>query len=130
MIKIKASIPYLLGLAAVIVVTNITTNRAVAQQVIIIDRADTNISQPPVVGNFIYGSPIPTPVPVDPSTGLMPTRSYYSYPNFKRDVRDSTLLNPVLVNPNIRDSTIINPVILNNRQFRRPLRQRSRVIIY
>ncbi|MEH1890347.1 MAG: hypothetical protein V7K92_13105 [Nostoc sp.] len=31
----------------------------------------------PAVGSFIYGSPISTPMPVDPATGLMPQRNNY-----------------------------------------------------
>ncbi|MEH2107989.1 hypothetical protein [Nostoc sp.] len=82
----------------------------------------------PAVGSFIYGSPIPTPMPVDPATGLIPQRNHYrdySYPQFRQNVR-----NPILINPTIRDSTLVNPVIINNSWRRTPFSGgRSRVII-
>jgi len=83
------------------------------------------VNQPPTVGNFIYGSPIPTPIPVDPTTGLTPSRSSgYYYPPYRQNVRNSTFVNPVLVNPTIRDSTLINPTIVRDSWRRTPVRQR------
>ncbi|MEH2335876.1 hypothetical protein [Nostoc sp.] len=44
----------------------------------------------PAAGSFIYGSPIPTPMPVDPATGLMPQRNNFPdsyYPQVRQ--RDS-----------------------------------------
>jgi hypothetical protein len=85
-------------------------------------------NQPPSVNNFIYGSPIPTPIPVDPTTGLTPSRSSgYYYPPYRQNVRNSTFLNPVLVNPTIQNSTLINPTIVRDSWGRTPIR-RSRVI--
>ncbi|WP_414512852.1 hypothetical protein [Nostoc sp. PCC 9305] len=82
----------------------------------------------PSVGSFIYGSPIPTPMPVDPTTGLMIQRNHYrdySYPQFRQNFRNSTPINPT-----IRDSTLVNPVIINNSWRRTPFSGgRSRVII-
>ncbi|MBD2613127.1 hypothetical protein H6G94_17910 [Nostoc punctiforme FACHB-252] len=88
----------------------------------------------PAVGSFIYGSPIPTPMPVDPATGLTPQRidyyNNYSYPVVRQRVRNSTIINPTLVNPTIRNSTLVNPVIINNSWRRTPFSGgRSRVII-
>lgn len=78
---------------------------------------------------FIYGSPIPTPIPVNPATGLPSSNTYYPYPG-RRNVQDSTLINPILVNPRIRNSTLINPVIVDEPVYRAPVRyRRSRVII-
>ena len=83
------------------------------------------VNQPPTVGNFIYGSPISTPIPVDPTTGLIPNRSSgYYYPPYRQNVRNSTFVNPVLVNPTIRESTLINPVIVRDSWRRTPVRQR------
>ncbi|MEH2171119.1 MAG: hypothetical protein V7K41_31590 [Nostoc sp.] len=86
------------------------------------------VRQSPSVGSFIYGSPIPTPMPVDPTTGLMPQRNHYrdySYPQFRQNVRNFTPINPT-----IRDSTLVNPVIINNSWRRTPFSGgRSRVII-
>ncbi|MEH2283735.1 MAG: hypothetical protein V7K90_20800 [Nostoc sp.] len=70
------------------------------------------------VGSFIYGSPIPMPMPVDPTTGLMIQRNHYrdySHPQFRQNIRNSTLINPI-----IRDSTLVNPVIINNSWRRTP----------
>ncbi|WP_445631001.1 hypothetical protein [Nostoc sp. DSM 114167] len=82
----------------------------------------------PSVGSFIYGSPIPTPMPVDPTTGLIPQRNHYrdySYPQFRQNVRNFTPIDPT-----IRDSTLVNPVIINNSWPRTPFSGgRSRVII-
>ncbi|MDZ8091709.1 MAG: hypothetical protein RM049_04865 [Nostoc sp. DedQUE04] len=82
----------------------------------------------PSVGSFIYGSPIPMPMPVDPTTGLMPQRNHYrdySYPQFRQNIRNFTPINPT-----IRDSTLVNPVIINNSWPRTPFSGgRSRVII-
>lgn len=55
----------------------------------------------PAVGSLIYGSPIATPAPVDPAT--------------KQNVTNSTPINPT-----IRDSTLVNPVIINNSWRRTP----------
>jgi len=88
------------------------------------------IYQPPAA-SYIYGSPIPTPVPVNPVTGLAPsTSNYQAYP-VRRNIVDSTLVNPVLVNPTIRNSTLINPVIVNDPVYRAPVGYgRSRIIYY
>jgi hypothetical protein len=128
---LSASLNLLVLVFAVAFATNNTS--ASAQQLIIIDREmPYQINQQPAVGSFIYGSPIPTPMPVNPSTGLMPRdtgNTYYSYPQIRQNVTDSTLFNPILVNPNIRDSTLVNPVIVNDVSRHRPLKERSRVIL-
>lgn len=82
-------------------------------------------NQPPQAAPFVYGSPIPTPMPVDPNTGLTPrnnnTYSYPAYPNpYGNRVQDSTIVNPVLVNPRIRDSTIVNPTIVDDPRYEVP----------
>jgi hypothetical protein len=87
-------------------------------------------SQQPTGSPFVYGSPIPTPVPVDPNTGLTPrNNNTYSYPvdpnPLGNRVQNSTIVNPVLVNPKIRDSTIVNPVIVDSPRRR----ERGLVII-
>ncbi|MFH7024563.1 MAG: hypothetical protein ACHBN1_03985 [Heteroscytonema crispum UTEX LB 1556] len=141
MIKIKQFLPTsrflstslnLLALGFIVALAT-TTTPASAQQLIIIDRgAPYQINQQPVVGSFIYGSPIPTPMPVNPSTGLMPIdtgNTYYSYPQVRQNVTDSTLFNPILVNPYIGNSTLVNPVIVNDASRHRPLKGRSRVIL-
>ncbi len=101
-------------------------------QIIIID-GNSGFRRSPTVGSFIYGSPIPTPMPVDPATGLVPQPTHYynySYPQSRQNLRNSTLINPTLINPEIRDSTLVNPVIINNSWRRTPFSGgRSRVII-
>lgn len=121
-----------------------------AQSTIIYQRTTTydNYAYPGVT-QYIYGSPIPTPYPVNPINGrslfpptnslfdknptnsLFPTnpsnnifpQRVYRRPHVRQYVNDSTLVNPVLVNPNIRNSTIINPTIINNPYLRRPYRR-------
>jgi predicted membrane channel-forming protein YqfA (hemolysin III family) len=100
-----------------------------AQPVILVERG--MVSRPLSAGSLIYGSPIPTPIPVHSTNGLLPSPTYYSYPASpryysypsptyysypprRRTVVNSTLFNPILVNPTIRDSTLINPVILDD----------------
>lgn len=87
----------------------------------------------PPATNYIYGSPIPTPIPVNPATGLAPSSTYNSYPIYnsypaRTRVVDSTLINPTLINPRIRNSTLINPVIVDQ-PYQSPLYYpRSRII--
>lgn len=137
-----------------VVLMTATTAPVSAQPVILVERG--MVSRPLTAGSLIYGSPIPTPIPVHPTNGLLPSPTYYSdpvspryysypspryysYPTSptyysspvrRRTVVNSTLLNPILVNPTIRDSTLINPVIVNDpvRQIPVPHR-RSRIIL-
>lgn len=70
----------------------------------------------------IYGSPIPSPVPLYPDgrggvTMRAPRPVYvpgYGIPQRGPTIRDSVLINPTLVNPNIEDSVIVNPTIINS----------------
>ncbi len=97
-----------------------------------------NYSQPSVT-NFIYGSPIATPVPVNPITGHIIDNSNYSYPQVRtyrqhtqprvrQHYTNSTFVNPVLVNPRIHNSTIVNPTIVNDSYYHRPVQRGSRII--
>lgn len=133
MLKIKHSQLNWLLAGMTLAVMGVSIAPASAQSVIVIDGA-YGARRSPAVGSFIYGSPIPTPMPVDPATGLMPQRNNYPdyyYPQFRQNVRNSTLINPTLINPAIRDSTIVNPVIIDNSWHRRPFNGgRSRVFIY
>jgi hypothetical protein len=133
MVNIKLYQPHWLGAGITLVLMSTAIAPASAQQVIVIDGNNPfGVSQPPAVGSFIYGSPIPTPIPVDPSTGLLPSRTIYPdyYPRIRHNrFNNSTLVNPTLINPTIRDSTIVNPVIINNSWRRTPFRGRSRVIL-
>ena len=106
MFKNAKAQPYFLGLGAAIALLGALAAPASAQSVIIINNGSTpyygrNHSRP-TVGNFIYGSPIATPVPVNPVTGHTPTQSRFSRPHRRRRrVYNSTFINPVLVNPTI-----------------------------
>ncbi len=128
MLKIKHSQLNWLLAGMTLAVMGVTIAPVSAQSVIVIDGGYGVRQSSPSVGSFIYGSPIPTPMPVDPTTGLMPQRNHYrdySYPQFRQNVRNSTLINPT-----IRDSTLVNPVIINNSWRHTPFSGgRSRVII-
>ena len=78
--------------------------------------------------------------PVSPIYNSYPANSstYYSYPVSpiynsypgRRAVVNSTLINPVLVNPTIRDSTLINPVIVNAPGYQTPVIRRARTVSF
>ena len=131
----NAILPITVGVALM----TATTASVSAQSVIVIKQGSSpGVSQSPTGSPFIYGSPIPTPIPVNPMNGLLPSPTNYYYPArgnvysypMRGNVENSTLLNPVLVNPRIRDSKLINPVIVNEQGRRRRAIRRSRVIIY
>ena len=92
-------------------------------------------SAPPT--SYIYGSPIPSPVPVNPVTGQPSSLSSYGYRDYNHNlirrplgntIRNSTLINPTVIDSTISDSVLIDPVIINSpRSTRSPLR-RSGVI--
>ncbi|MEH2327707.1 hypothetical protein [Nostoc sp.] len=133
MLKIKHSQLNWLLAGMTLAVMGVSIAPACAQSVIVIDGGYGVRQSSPSVGSFIYGSPIPTPMPVDPTTGLMPQRTNFPdsyYPQVRQNVRNSTLINPTLINPAIRDSTVVNPVIINNSWRHTPFSGgRSRVII-
>lgn len=112
----------LLGLGLVTSLVTATTAPVLANWVDINGGNTYVVPQAPTVGNYIYGSPISTPIPVNPATGLPPKynnnvypQGYYPHPYGGYKIIDSTIVNPVLVNPQIRNSTVINPVIVNDR---------------
>lgn len=55
-----------------------TASPVAAQNVTIINNSRIT-NQRPSIGSFIYGSPIPTPMPVNPRTGLMLNHSDRDY---------------------------------------------------
>ncbi|WP_414548252.1 hypothetical protein [Anabaena sp. CCY 0017] len=142
MLKIKHLQLNWLGIGIICSVISATITPAAAQRIII--NQTVRINQQPAVGSFIYGSPISTPMPVNPATGLMPRhsdRDYHSYPVVRpvnprrrliprhsdRDYHsypvvrprsnrgsNSGLINPTLINPVIPNSTFVNPVIFNH----------------
>ena len=106
MFKNAKAQPYFLGLGTAVAVLFAVAAPASAQSVIIINNGGNPYygrnHNRPTVGNFIYGSPIATPVPVNPVTGHTPTQSRFSRPHRRRRrVYNSTFINPVLVNPTI-----------------------------
>ncbi len=82
--------------------------------------------QSPPPGNYIYGSPIPTAVPVNPLTGQVysvspynsPVYNYRTYDPFvtpgRGVIRNSTLINPTIINPRVSGSVLVDPVIVNS----------------
>lgn len=106
MFKNAKAQPYFLGFGVAIGLIGAVAAPASAQSVVIINGSTPyyGSNQNPTVGNFIYGSPIPTPVPVNPAMGHIPTQSYFSQPYTQRKVYNSTFINPVLVNPVILKS--------------------------
>ncbi|MEH2204027.1 MAG: hypothetical protein V7K53_08060 [Nostoc sp.] len=128
MLKIKHSQLNWLLAGMTLAVMGVSIAPASAQRSFGIDGGYGVRRSSPSVGSFIYGSPIPMPMPVDPTTGLMIQRNHYrdySYPQFRQNIRNSTPINPI-----IRDSTLVNPVIINNSWRRTPFSGgRSRVII-
>lgn len=133
--KNKRSLLSWLGIGFIFASINAIIAPVSAQQIIIIDaRGNYGVRQQPTVGSFIYGSPIPTPFPVNPETGLsrinrgtvMPCPGCYYGTN---NVPHNTNFPHVLINPNIRDSVLVNPVIINNSRRRTSVTERSRVII-
>ncbi|MEQ9355355.1 hypothetical protein [Coleofasciculus chthonoplastes] len=88
--------------------------------------------------SVIYGSPIPAPVPVNPVTGRpcassfggSSDRNYRDYDDYRRDkkpirgtIRDSTLINPTVIDSTISDSVLVDPVIIHTpRSTRRGVR--------
>jgi hypothetical protein len=94
-----------------------TASPVAAQNVTIINNSRIT-NQRPSLGSFIYGSPIPTPMPVNPRTGLMlnhSDRDYNSYP---------VIMPPGSSNPLLPKSTFINPPLTNysrpSQTLRRP----------
>lgn len=86
--------------------------------------------------SLIAGMPPAQSQVIDRSTTVQPNRDYY-YPNTGsssgttiRDsrIRDSTLINPVLIDSEIENSTVINPVIVSPRSNRTVYRGSNRVI--
>ncbi|MEH2221671.1 hypothetical protein [Nostoc sp.] len=127
MLKIKHSQLNWLLAGMTLAVMGVSIAPASAQRAFGID-GGYGVRRSPSVGSFIYGSPIPMPMPVDPTTGLMIQRNHYrdySYPQVRQNIRNFTPINPI-----IRDSTLVNPVIINNSWRRTPFSGgRSRVII-
>ncbi|MBE9213440.1 hypothetical protein IQ247_12310 [Plectonema cf. radiosum LEGE 06105] len=134
--NVKAQ-PYFLGLGIAAALLGAVAAPVSAQSVIIINGGNRYYerNQHPTVGNFIYGSPIPTPVPVNPATGHIPTQRYFSQPHIKRKIYNSTFINPILVNPRIiknyprrnKPSLSIRDRNYRQRRYHQPA---SRIIIY
>ncbi len=95
------------------------------------------VIQSPLPTTHIYGSPIPSPVPVVPGTSypysISPRNSRdYNPIRTRRPVRgviqDSTLINPTIINSTISDSVLVDPVIINTPRSTRRTNTRPRII--
>ena len=104
MFKNAKTQPYFLGFATAFALLGALDAPASAQSVIIINNGTTPYyrrNHRPTVGNFIYGSPIAPPIPVNPVTGHSPKQRRFYKPYRKQRVYNRTFINPVLVNPTI-----------------------------
>ncbi len=152
--QLKA-IPLTLGMALLSIITETAFAQAVLDRSMTSSLTSTDkysgvvaqlaypspVNQPTEAAPYIYGSPISPPMPVNPSTGLMPSntsntsnndRNSYPEPYYsgRRRVNNSTLINPTLVNPRINDSTLINPTIINDSGYYGvPVRRERSLII-
>ncbi|MDH6063279.1 hypothetical protein [Umezakia ovalisporum] len=135
MLKIRHLSLNLLGTGIICCVISHTITLAAAQGLMITNNP-AKVTQPAAVGSLIYGSPIPIPMPVDPRTGLIRSRSdgdYHSYPiiipsvNGNFGLTNQTSINPI--NPIIRNSPLVNPVMINNSPYGVRSIRRSRVRI-
>lgn len=132
---------HLLSVAAIVVASGVAMpfSPGMAQSVIVVPQTNFYGNQQPFgavygspyngfyrdnsqpVSSFIYGSPIPTPMPVNPVTGhsIRTTNDFGAFPRRRSgSVVNSTLWNPILINPTIQDSTLVNPIIVNPEQRR------------
>jgi len=97
---------------------------AMADHGVIIQRSRRQ-APTPAIGNMIYGSPIPAPMPVNPVTGSSIRNSsryegYYDYPRQRNHtIERSTLINPTIIDSDISDSILINPTIIRDRDSHR-----------
>jgi hypothetical protein len=71
--------------------------------------------------SYIYGNPLPTSVPVYPVTGQPYSVSPYDYRDYNSGIRrgrgvirNSTLVNPTVINSTISDSVLVDPVIIDS----------------
>ncbi len=120
---------YFVGIGAVALVSAVSAP-ASAQSVVIINSSTSyyGVNQNPTVGNFIYGSPIPTPVTVNPITGHIPAQSYFSQPHRTSRFYNVNFINPVLVNPVILKNPRSQKRYQNSRK-RRYRQPASRIMI-
>ncbi|PSB04787.1 hypothetical protein [Merismopedia glauca] len=70
--------------------------------------------------NWIYGSPIPAPMPVNPITGsAVNSQSYNGYiirqplNRSYRRINNSILVNPTVINSQVSNSVLVNPVVVD-----------------
>jgi hypothetical protein len=93
-------------------------------------KAQPVIVQSQPCGNVIYGSPIPTHVPVNPYTGRpcsVSSPTIVVTPG-RGTLRNSTLINPTVINSTISNSVLVNPVIINSPRFPQRTLRRSTII--
>lgn len=93
-------------------------------------KAQPVIVQSQPCANFIYGSPIPTPVPVNPYTGrpCSVSSSTIVVTPGRGILRNSTLINPTVINSTISNSVLVNPVIINSPRFPQRTLRRATII--
>ncbi len=107
---------------------------------LVVQQSNCNQGFQQSTSSFIYGSPIPTPMPVNPVTGLQNfgNNSYrncnfnnsvpssllsplpYPLPPLSGTIQNSVLINPTLINSQIFDSVLVNPKIVNQPVYPSP----------
>ena len=88
------------------------------------------VIQPQSCGSYIYGNPIPAPVPVNPITGqpcALSSSTVVVTPG-RGTIQNSTLIRPTIVNSTVSNSVLVNPVIINSPRVSRGVFVPSRVI--
>ncbi|MEQ9667423.1 hypothetical protein [Coleofasciculus sp. G2-EDA-02] len=94
--------------------------------------------------SVIYGSPIPSPIPMNRVTGQpcafssegssdrnYRDRDYTRYQEpIRGTIRDSTLINPTIINSTISDSILVDPVIIDTTRSARHRSRSGRVPIH
>jgi hypothetical protein len=98
---------------------------------LIVQQGNCNQGFQQLPSSFIYGSPIGTPMPVNPISGS-PNFGNNSYPNCNfgypvplgGTIQNSVLINPTVINSQVYDSVLVNPTVVNQPVYGGPYYRR------